>query len=69
MATKKVKHAGRFRTGYGIKARAKLILVATKQRKKQICPLCNGTLKRKTKGIWECKKCKKKIAAGTYTFN
>jgi len=65
---KKTRHAGRFGAGYGKKIKSKLIEVESKQRKKQICPLCNGTLKREAKGIWKCKKCSKRIAGGTYTF-
>ncbi|MBU0958019.1 MAG: 50S ribosomal protein L37ae [Nanoarchaeota archaeon] len=68
MTTKKIKHAGRFGAGYGKRIRIKLNEVESKQRKKQECPLCKGTLKREAQGIWKCKKCLKKIAGGTYTF-
>ncbi len=63
--TKKIKSAGRFGAGYG-KVKSKLIEVESKQRKKQICPFCKGTAKRKAKGIWECKKCKKTFAGAVY---
>jgi len=66
--TKKTKHAGRFGAGYGLRPKTKLILLETKQRKKQTCPLCEGTLKREAKGIWKCKKCSKKMTGGAYTF-
>ncbi len=65
--TKKVKSAGRFGTGYGIRLRKRLVAVEEKQRKKQICPYCKKPgVKRLSKGIWHCRKCGKKFAAGTY---
>ncbi|MFH1500657.1 MAG: 50S ribosomal protein L37ae [archaeon] len=65
--TKKVKHSGRFRVGYGKRVRKKLIEVESKQRKKQECPFCKRKpVKRTSKGIWECKKCGKKFAHNTY---
>ena len=65
--TKKVKSAGRFRVGYGLRVRKRLKKIEEKQHKKQQCPFCkkNG-VKRKSKGIWYCKKCKKKFASGTF---
>ena len=65
--TKKVKASGRHKVGYGTNVRKKLVLVETKQRKKQICPFCKKPYaKRTSAGIWECKKCKKKFAGGAY---
>ena len=64
--TKKVKASGRFKVGYGKRSRERLVAVENKQRKKQICPFCNGTAKRKSAGIWNCKKCKKTFAGGAY---
>ena len=66
MKTKKVKAAGRFGVGYGLHARKKLIKVEDKQRKKQKCPFCKGKVKRIAKGIWKCKKCRKKFASDTF---
>lgn len=64
---KKVKSAGRFGARYGKKVRDKLSKVETKQRIKQKCPFCKKLgVKRLSKGIWECKKCDKKFAEGTY---
>ena len=62
---KKIGAAGRFGAGYG-KVKVKLNAVEAKQRKKQDCPFCNGTAKRKESAIWECKKCKKRFAGGTF---
>ena len=66
MRTKKVKSAGRFGVRYGRKARNKIAEIESVQRKKQQCIFCNGIAKRLSKGIWECKKCKKKFASHTY---
>jgi large subunit ribosomal protein L37Ae len=66
MRTKKVKSAGRFRAGYGIRVRRRLREVEAKQRKKQVCPFCKGNAKRIAKGIWQCSKCDKKFASGTF---
>ena len=66
MRTKKVKAAGRYGARYGRKVRTKIAEVESEQRKKQKCIFCNGTAKRLSKGIWKCKKCKKKFAFDTY---
>lgn len=63
--TKKIKHAGRFGVGYG-KPRERLVAVETKQRIKQVCPFCSGWAKRKAKGVWNCTKCNKTFAGGTF---
>jgi len=63
---KKTKSAGRYGARYGKRVRQKLVKVETKQRIKQKCPFCTGTAKRLSKGIWQCKKCSKKFAGGTY---
>jgi large subunit ribosomal protein L37Ae len=62
---KKIGSAGRFGAGYG-KVKQKLVNVEQKQRVKQECPFCKGRAKRKSKGIWECSKCKKVFAGGTF---
>jgi len=65
--TKKVKSAGRFGAGYGIRVRKRLVKVEKKQRKKQTCPFCKKPgVKRLSSGIWRCKKCGKKFASGAY---
>ena len=69
MATKlkKTKSAGRFRARYGKSVRTKLIKVESKQRKKQKCPFCGKLgVKRLSKGIWKCPRCKKKFASDAY---
>jgi len=67
MKSKKSKSAGRFGSRYGKKIRDRLVAVESKQRKKQKCPFCGKFgAKRLSKGIWQCKKCNKKFAGGTY---
>ena len=66
MRTRKVKSAGRFGARYGAKIKKKLIKTESIQRKKQKCPFCKGISKRLSKGIWQCKKCKKKFASDAY---
>lgn len=65
--TKKVKAAGRLRVGYGVNVRSRITKIEGRQRKKQTCPYCKkAALKRLSKGIWLCKKCKKKFASHAY---
>ncbi len=64
--TKKVRAAGRFGVRYGKRVRTKIAEIETLQRKKQDCIFCNGVAKRLSKGIWQCKKCKKKFASHIY---
>ena len=65
--SKKSKSAGRFGARYGKKVREKLVKVEVKQRRTQKCPFCNKvSVKRVSKGIWECKKCGKKFTGGAF---
>jgi large subunit ribosomal protein L37Ae len=67
--SKKTRAAGRFGARYGKKAKAKLVKVEDKQRKKQKCPFCEKVgVKRLSNGIWQCsrKTCDKKFASNTY---
>jgi large subunit ribosomal protein L37Ae len=64
--TKLSKAAGRFGARYGQRVKRKIANIESKQRKKQICPFCDGKAKRRSKGIWLCKKCKRKFAAHAY---
>ena len=72
MATKskKTKSAGRFGARYGKTPKARLVKIETKQRVKQKCLFCKkaGT-KRLSKGLWQCTKCNKKFASGTFYLN
>jgi len=64
--TKLVKAAGRYGARYGQRIKRKIASIEAKQRKKQYCPFCGKRAKRLSKGIWKCKKCKKKFAAHAY---
>jgi len=64
--TKKIKAAGKYRTRSGLSVRKKYNSVEAKQRIKQKCPDCQGRAVRKSKGLWLCKKCKKKFASHAY---
>ena len=65
--SKKSKSAGRFGARYGKRIRDRVVAVESKQRKKQKCPFCEKLgAKRLSKGIWQCSKCDKKFAGGTY---
>jgi large subunit ribosomal protein L37Ae len=65
--TKKVGSAGRFQVRYGVRARTRIRNVELIQRKKHKCPSCGHfKLKRISTGIWQCKKCRIKIAGGAY---
>ncbi len=65
--TKKVKHAGKFGAGYGRRVREGFVSVESRQRKKQVCPFCKSPkARRKSAGIWSCKKCGKKFASSAY---
>ena len=69
-SSNKTKSAGRFGARYGKKVRSRLVKVEEKQRQKQKCPYCSKKgVKRRSKGIWECLKCKKKFASNTYYLN
>jgi large subunit ribosomal protein L37Ae len=66
MKTKKVASTGRFGVRYGKKIRDEVLLVERRQKQKQKCPFCKKTVKRLAKGIWQCRKCKKKFTGGAY---
>jgi len=55
--------------GYGRKIRKRMATVKAKTRKKYKCPSCSRTsMKRLSSGVWQCQKCRKKIASGAYEF-
>jgi len=67
MAKTKLGAASRYGPRYGSPLKKKVKQIEEIQRKKQECPQCNRkSLKRKGYGIWECSKCKTKIAGGAY---
>ena len=64
--TKKVGKAGKFGSRYGLRIRRRYLKAESK--KSDVCPSCDKKqLKRLASGIWECKKCGVKYAAGAYS--
>lgn len=65
--TKKIKAAGRFRTGFGVNVRDRLNAVESIQRKRQKSPFHpRGKVKRLSAGIWKCEKTGKIFAGPAY---
>jgi len=65
--TKKVGSTGRFGSRYGVGIRKKLLKVETLQIQKQKCPNCGApAVKRKSRGIFACKKCTHEFVGGAY---
>jgi len=63
----KVGIAGKFGARYGSTVKAKYSAIASRQKQKQQCPFCKKLGSRRlAKGLWQCKRCKKKYAASAY---
>ena len=68
--TKKAGAAGRYGPRYGSTIKKEINKVLKTSKIKHVCPECQKkTLKRVIAGIWECTKCKAKIAGKAYTPN
>ncbi|PIN92941.1 50S ribosomal protein L37ae [Candidatus Pacearchaeota archaeon CG10_big_fil_rev_8_21_14_0_10_31_24] len=66
--TKKIKAAGKFGAGYGIRVRKKYNLIEAVQRKRQVSPFyAKARVKRIASGIWKCMKTGKVFAGSAYT--
>ena len=64
---KKIKAAGKFRTGIGVKARSRFNEVESLQRKWQPSPFHpTGRAKRIAAGIWKCMKTGRIFAGNAY---
>jgi len=60
--------AGRFGARYGLKIRRSIKEIEALQKRKHECPYCHKKgVKRLSKGVWECKKCKTKFTGEAYT--
>ncbi|MCX8159029.1 MAG: 50S ribosomal protein L37ae [Candidatus Pacearchaeota archaeon] len=67
--TKKIRYAGRFRTGAGARVRKDFNAIEAEQRKKQISPFSEkGKAKRIASGIWKCTKTGKIFAGPAYSL-
>ena len=65
--TKKVGIAGKYGSRYGVKIRKRLMETESERVKKRTCPRCaHVAVKRKDTGIWLCRHCGYKYAAGAY---
>lgn len=65
--TKKVKAAGKFRVGFGVRTRARFNAIEELQRRDQPSPFHpTGRARRIAAGIWKCEKTGKIFAGGAY---
>ena len=68
--THKAGSAGRFGARYGVVVRNRIKTIEAQQKKKHECPVCHhDSVKRISSGIWFCKHCETKFAAGAYNPN
>ena len=68
--TRKAGSAGRFGARYGVVVRNRIKTIEAQQTKKHECPVCHhDSVKRVSSGIWYCKHCDTKFAAGAYNPN
>lgn len=66
---KKIKAAGKFRSGYGVRARRSYNKIESSQRSKQKSPFHpTGKAKRISAGIWKCIKTGKIFAGPAYSL-
>lgn len=67
--TKKIKSAGKFRSGIGVRARRDYNVIEVEQRKSQQSPFHpRGKAKRIAAGIWRCSKTGKIFAGPAYSL-
>lgn len=67
--TKKIKAAGKFRTGFGIRSRKEYNQIEAIQRKRQISPFYEkARVKRIAAGIWKCMKTGRIFAGPAYAL-
>ncbi|MEK6844516.1 MAG: 50S ribosomal protein L37ae [Nanoarchaeota archaeon] len=65
--TKKIRHAGRFGTGYGVRVRKELNKIEELQRRRQPSPFYEkAQAKRIAAGIWKCLKTGRIFAGNAY---
>lgn len=67
--TKKIKAAGKFGAGYGVRVRNEYNAIEAEQRKEQKSPFSKGKAKRLAAGIWLDVKTGKKFAGPAYILN
>ena len=65
--TKKVHTTGRLGSRYGVGIRKRLLKVERRQKVEKRCPNCGfNKVKRKSKGIFYCRKCGHEFVGGAY---
>ncbi len=65
--TKKIKAAGKFGPGYGVRVRREYNSIEDNQRKRQVSPFyAKAKAKRIAAGIWQCEKTGKIFAGPAY---
>ncbi len=65
--TKKVSSTGRFGSRYGVGIRKRVLKVEPEQKALMECPSCGSLkVKRKSKGIFSCRKCNATFVGGAY---
>lgn len=68
--TKKIKAAGKFGSGYGVRVRKEYNLIESEQRRRQPSPFYSkGRVKRIAAGIWKDLKTGKIFAGPAYVLN
>ena len=68
--THKAGSSGRFGARYGVVVRNRIKTIEAQQKAKHECPVCHhDSVKRVSSGIWYCKHCDTKFAAGAYNPN
>ena len=66
--TVKAGSSGRFGARYGVVVRNRVKNIERNQRLRHECPVCHhASVKRESSGIWLCRHCSAKFAAGAYT--
>ncbi len=64
---KKAGTAGRYGARYGVVVRNRVKNIEKDQRRRHECPQCNHVaVSRVCSGVWECRRCGNKFAAGAY---
>lgn len=68
--TEKAGTSGRFGARYGVIVRNRIKTIEAEQKAKHECPVCHHkSVKRVSSGIWLCRHCETKFAAGAYSPN
>lgn len=66
--TEKAGSSGRFGARYGVIVRNRVKNIEAQQKAKHECPVCHhNSVKRESSGIWYCRHCDTKFAAGAYS--